>query len=382
MPRPTASAQRISRAPEGPVLQRLLFYVSGHGFGHATRTRALIARLLRSSPSRLDIHVRSEAPHWIFQERDAGVRCSRASCDVGILQQTGMEVDVSGSLAAHEAFLRNWDRRVDEEAGFIEAFAPSLVVADIPPLAFAAAARARLAAIGMANFSWDWIAGHYAAHEPRWAPISECYADAYSLAESVYRLPLHSDFAAFPQIVDMPFVVNHSRHTRAACREQLGISPDDQRRLVLFSFGGFGAGKIAGDSNDDLSDYHFITVGEAPAGIGGGWTSLPRTSAVAHEDLMQACDAVLGKTGFGTVAEALAHGVRFLHVPRAGFPETPLLETGLHRLGCAVAMQRCDFEAGRWRTSLDALFDLPPPPPPPAINGAEHIATALIERLG
>jgi hypothetical protein len=281
--------------------------------------------------------------------------------------------------------LRDWERRVDEEARFIETFAPTLVVADIPPLAFAASTRVGVPAIGMANFSWDWIAAFYAAQEPRWAPVADCYASAYSRAECVYRLPLHSDFSAFHNIVDVPFVVNRSPHSRVACRERLGFDPDDPRHLVLISFGGFGAGSIAADPNEDLSDYHFVSIGAAPTGFGGvgcSWTSLPNPSAVAHEDLMQACDAVVGKTGYSTVAEALAHAVRFLHVPRAGFPETPLLETGLHRLGCALAMQRSDFETGRWRTSLDALFALPPPPAPPASDGAETIATALIERLG
>ncbi len=37
-----------------------------------------------------------------------------------------MEIDIPGSLAAHEALLRDWERRVDEEARFIEAFAPPL----------------------------------------------------------------------------------------------------------------------------------------------------------------------------------------------------------------------------------------------------------------
>jgi hypothetical protein len=336
---------------------------------------------LRSSPFELALHVRTDAPHWIFQERDAGVACSRSAVDIGILQHSGMEIDVASSLAAHESFARSWEQRVDEEARFIATLAPSLVIADIPPLAFAAAARAEVPAVGMANFSWDWITAQYAADEPRWAPISECYATAYAGAECSYRLPLHSDFAAFHRVVDMPFVVNRSPHSRTACRERLGLDPDDPRRLVLVSFGGFGTGAIAGGSDDDLSDYRFAIIGEAPAGIGGTWTSLPSPSPIAHEDLMHACDAVVGKTGYGTVAEALAHDVRFLYLPRAGFPEAPLLEAGLEHLGCAQAMQRSDFEMGRWRASLDSLFARPAPPPPPALDGAERIAAALIERL-
>jgi len=45
----------------------LVFYVSGHGYGHATRSVALIAALRRMSPDPLRIHVRSGAPRWIFE---------------------------------------------------------------------------------------------------------------------------------------------------------------------------------------------------------------------------------------------------------------------------------------------------------------------------
>jgi hypothetical protein len=360
---------------------RLLFYVSGHGFGHATRTRALIAELQRRRPVGLDVHVRTEAPHRIFQERDVGVACTRAQVDVGMLQRSSMDVDLAASLAAHESFVRDWERRVDAEARFVESFAPSLVVADLPPLAFAAAARAGVPAVGMANFSWDWIAAAYRTDEPRWAPISDCYAAAYASAERVYRLPLHSDFGAFPDVVDVPFVVNRSAHDRAACRARLGLADDDHRRLVLVSFGGFGMEAIAGGADDDLGDYHFTVVGDAPRGIGGAWLSLPNPSPIPHEDLMQACDAVIGKTGYGTVAEALAHDVRFAYLPRAGFAEVPLLEDGLRRLGYAHAMPRADFEAGRWRAALDALFAAPPPPSKPACDGAQRIADALLARL-
>jgi hypothetical protein len=42
---------------------RLLYYVSGNGFGHATRTRALIAALAERAAGGFEAHVRSEAPH-------------------------------------------------------------------------------------------------------------------------------------------------------------------------------------------------------------------------------------------------------------------------------------------------------------------------------
>lgn len=361
---------------------RLLFYVSGHGFGHATRTRALIAALLDRARDALEVHVRTEAPHWIFTERDERVTCSSALIDVGVLQRSGMDIDLPRSLEAHEAFGAEWRKAVEREAHFIEGFGPALVVGDVPPLAFAAAHRAGVAAVAVANFSWDWILEGYAADEPRWAPIVSRYREAYGRAEQLFRLPLHGDLSAFGRIVDAPFVVNRSTRGVASCRELLGVPSGDRRRLVLVSFGGFGGAPTRTSADDDLSDYLFVVIGEGPTGLGGEWIALPRPAPIPHEDVMRACDAVLGKTGYGTVAEALTHETRFLYLPRSDFREVPILEAGVERLGCARAMPRDDFEAGRWRRHLDALFQLPKTFRRIASDGAEVIADALLDRIG
>jgi L-arabinokinase len=109
---------------------RLIFYVSGHGFGHATRICAVIAALRARARSALDIQVRSETPEWIFTERDPALRCTAARVDVGMLQPNGLDLDLPGTLAAHEEFIAGWDAAVAREAGAIADLGASLVVGD------------------------------------------------------------------------------------------------------------------------------------------------------------------------------------------------------------------------------------------------------------
>jgi L-arabinokinase len=329
---------------------RLLFYVSGHGFGHATRSVALMAALRARSGRALEIGVRSDAPHWIFSERDPALRCAVAAIDPGVLQPNGLDLDLPRTLAAHEALAADWEPLVEREAQAIDDFAAHLVVGDIPPLAFAAAQRAGVAAFAVANFSWDWILEGYAEANPRWQPIVARYRAAYLGAEALFRLPFHGDCSAFAHIVDVPLLVNRSARAPEECRQRLGLPAGDRRRLVLVSFGGFGSSPFD------------ATAGE-------------------HEDLMQACDAVIGKPGYGTLAEAIVHRTRFLYLPRTEFREIPVLEAALARHARAHPLPRDDFEAGRWRSHLDALFALPEPTEPLAANGAELIADALLERV-
>src|SRR5687768_167943 len=135
-------------------------YVTGHGYGHATRAAAL-ARALR--PWR--VRVRTSAPAWIFREENPAAGRSAAEVDVGMLQPNGVELDLPRTLAAHLRFLDGWNEAVAREVSFLRALKADLVVGDIPPLAFAAAAKAGLRSAAVSNFSWDWILEEYAPRD-------------------------------------------------------------------------------------------------------------------------------------------------------------------------------------------------------------------------
>jgi hypothetical protein len=357
----------------------LVFYVSGHGFGHATRSAALIAELRRISPEPLRVHVRGEAPHWIFEERDPDTICSTAAVGPGMVQPNPLDVDLEATIRAHQRFAESWETRLREEAELLQRMAPALVVSDIPPLAVGAAAAAGIPAVGVSNFSWDWILAAYADREPRLRPVVRRYAETYGKADCVFRLPMHGDLGAFPVIVDVPLLTRRPRLPRALVRRRLGIADDVGIPVVLISFGGFGGGPLTGFDASDLDGYLFLAFDEKPKGFRGDWRRLPTPSPIPHEELVGACDAMIGKPGYSTAAEVLAQRTRFLYLSRPDWTEGPVLEAGLQRDGCARAIPRDDFFAGRWREHLEALLAQPLPARPPAANGAEIIATRLLE---
>jgi hypothetical protein len=362
------------------VAPSLACYVSGHGWGHAVRSAALLAALRRRAADGLEIHVRSEAPSRLFTDRDPLARCVPAAVDVGVLQRDALELDLAGTLAAHERFLGQWEAASAREAAWLRGIGAALVIADVPPLAFAAAWLARVPALAVANFSWDWILEAYVADEPRFAPAVARYAEAYGHAETLFRLPLHGALPAFRGVRDVPHLVNRARRPRAQVQAALGLDPRDPRPLVLVSFGGFGSVPLAPRDWDDLAGYRFLAPAPAPAGFPAPWQVLPSPSPVPHEEVVAACDAVLGKAGYSTCAEVLAHGRRLLFLRRAGFREAPILEAAMLEQACARALPREDFLAGRWRAHLDALCAASAAPPVRA-DGAEVLAEAVLGRL-
>lgn len=67
---------------------------------------------------------------------------------------------------------------------------------------------------------------------------------------------------------------------------------------------------------------------------------------------VNAADCVLGKIGYGTTSECLAHGTPFVFIRRDYFNEEPFLRKQLEVHGLGVEMKRRDFLAGNWAPFL------------------------------
>ncbi|HVQ30469.1 MAG TPA: hypothetical protein VMV21_12850, partial [Vicinamibacteria bacterium] len=215
----------------------LVTYVSGHGFGHATRT-GLVLRALRERVPDLPLSVVSAAPESLFRASVPGPFTFRQlECDVGLAQKDALVLDDAETVRRFAAFASQWDETVDGEVAFLRASGARVVLSDIPPLALAAAEGARLPGVGLANFSWDWIYAHAARRAPGLRAAAEHSARAYSKATLLLRLPFAGDLRVFPLIEDIPLVARTPSVARDDARRRLGL---DERPAVLLSFGGIG----------------------------------------------------------------------------------------------------------------------------------------------
>ena len=100
---------------------------------------------------------------------------------------------------------------------------------------------------------------------------------------------------------------------------------------------------------------------------------LPHRSAIFPPDLIYACDAVVSKTGYSTLAEVYHAGIPFGYVVRQRFRETPALAAYIasHMSGLAIA--EAAFYSGAWLSCLPDLLSLPRQPQREP-RGAEQIA--------
>lgn len=352
----------------------VVFYVSGHGLGHAARAAAVAGALRRLEGPRLRLAARSAGPAWLLAEGDPATvvhPSTPAALDPGAVQRTVLDVDVPATARAHAAFAPRFEARAAEEAAWLRAVGARVVVADVAPLGCAAAARAGIPALVVGNFGWDALLGTWThAHPELSAPVAR-YREAYASALAV-RLPLHAGIEAFPRRVDAGHVVRPVRRDCAAVRRALGLG-DEARTILLVSLGAADL-EALGVRDVDAGDAAVAALAPPPPGTRSRWIGIAPGEAGTHPELVAAADAVLAKPGYGTVAEALVLGTRFLALPREGWPETAPLLDGLAEEGCAAPLAREDFAAGRWQPALGALLARPRPGRRARGDGAARVA--------
>lgn len=364
----------------------IAFYISGHGFGHASRQ----IEILNALGSRLDaatrLLVRTSAARWLFDRTlSTPAVFVPGDCDTGIVQIDSLRLDEAATVQAACAFYSTFTDRVQAECSMLQAHGVRLVVADAPPLACAAAAAAGIPSIVISNFTWDWI---YEAYEPRWRSASpdvlRLIRSAYSVAGEGWRLPMGGGFATFGSVVDLPFVARKAAWPRERVLDALQLPA--ARPLVLSSFGGYGLDGFDPGALDCLDEWTVVITGRTPP------PALPRGIAIVaedvlyarglrYEDLVAAVDVVATKPGYGIISECVANGTAMLYTSRGNFPEYDVMVREMPRVLRCRYIDQESLLAGRWRIALNGLLAAPAPTERPSTNGAEIAADRIVRLL-
>ncbi|MGH9142558.1 MAG: hypothetical protein ACRD2I_15615 [Vicinamibacterales bacterium] len=346
----------------------IVVYISGHGFGHASRQIELLREVCAQRP-RLRIVVRTSVPRWLFAPvSGANVEVQAFETDTGVVQFDSLSLDDERTVTEACRFFADFDRRVAVEAELIRGLGAVLVVGDIPPLACAAADRAGVPCLAIGNFTWDWIYSAYPAFDRLAPAVIPTIRQAYATATRALRLPLHGGFEPMASVTrDIPFIARRSMRDAPDTRARLGLS--DGRPIVLTSFGGYGA-DLPVAAVRRRGRFTILDVPrEPPAGL-------------LYQDLVAAADVVVSKPGYGIVSECVANDTALLYTSRGRFIEYDLFVAEMPNvLRCRYISQE-DLLAGRWDAAIDALLAQTAPASPPPVDGAAVAAREVIAMAG
>ena len=358
------------------------FYISGHGFGHASRQVEIINAFAARCPDSA-ILVRSTAARWLLERTiRAPFELVADPTDTGVIQIDSLHLDAAATISAARDFYSTLDARAEAEAAWLRAKDAALVISDAPPLACAAAACAGIPSIVVSNFTWDWIYQAYAEHLHVAPDLIDTIQRAYRHAEAAWRLPMHGGFETFlgaPWLaeapaarrrLDVPFVARHSSSTSEQTRGRVGLPQD--KCLVLPSFGGYGVDGL------DLSAVDLPPGWEMVRGLEQAEIY---DAGLSYQDLVRAVDVVITKPGYGIVSECLANDTPLVYTSRGRFAEYDILVQEMPTyLRCAYLDQDALMD-GRWRAAIERACNAPPPPKRPRTDGAAVVADMMAECL-
>lgn len=321
--------------------------LSGHGYGHLTRTANILEALCRLRS--VSLHVITSAPTALWPE---ALRVSTGSwlsepCDAGIVQTDDLSVDAFGTRSAIAAWEDGASARLARAIETLGRREVGLVVGDVPALAFEVAEALGVRSVAVANFSWDWI------YDEMGMPIAaERARRAYRKADLLLELTPAAPMSAFGQRRCIGTVGRDSSARRQPTRTVLGVAPT--AKLALLAFRNPVLSRIVLPRPSE--HWRFIAPESFPA---------PRTDTmvippgVEFADVLAASDVVVAKTGYGILADCVSTGARLLWVSRAGFPEDRVLEAWLAKQPWAHRVDRAALDDGTWGAALAAAAAVP-----------------------
>jgi hypothetical protein len=337
-----------------------LFYISGHGLGHATRMAALM-RALRSSRPNLRLTVRTMAPAWVFDDYvPGGVDRQEVVVDAGMVERDLLHQDIPATLERHAQLLRGAEPFIAAEAAVVRAQAPSVIVSDIPPLASRVGRAAGVPVIAVGNFTWDYILEPYVRSRPDYRWLLEAILAAYAETDLYLRLPLSHVASCFPRQRKIPLIARVSTVDRDTARRELGLQPAGRPVALL---GGRLWDPAVLRGSDLVRDQDLILLSlVGPIPDARAEVHFPGPEWLCRfPDLLAASDVAIAKLGYGMAAECVAAGTALLHPPRYDFAEYGLIKREFPAHGRSREIPEEDWLSGRWVEHLRTLLGTEPP---------------------
>jgi hypothetical protein len=271
-----------------------------------------------------------------------------------IIQTNAYQLD--GEQSLHSLQIFDPSLAQIEEIHFLKKQNIQAIISDSPSLPCFLAHSLEIPSILVTNFTFDSIFQALLDNAPKHMNKTALQLKVddmsrhYTLAHTVIRLPGYIPFLFNgPRIVDAPMHFRTAVRNRNETFTGLGLQCLKGKKVLLHCFGGHGL--------------------DAPSKIPKlpeGWACISQTinclpffykisNDVYMPDIIGACDAFLGKLGWGTCSEVIGNGYKpFIYVPRSAFiEEGGLLSWMQSAHGRIVRLEVEKYESSDWKGAIE-----------------------------
>jgi hypothetical protein len=320
----------------------------------------------------------TKVPRWFFDgslHRSFGYH--NLLTDIGVVQKDSLTEDLPETvrqLARMKTFYTDQKKDLSEQ---INKLGCQLVMCDIAPLGLVVAKAAGVPGVLVENFTWDWIYEGYRPLEPDLQPFINDLQTIFSSAD--YHIQAEP-FCVWhnADLTTMP-VSRKPRALPEKVRQKLNIPAGNQ--MVLITMGGVNWEYTFLEQLERTAGVYFVVPGSGKIREQrGNLVLLPSHSEFYHPDLVNACDVIIGKVGYSTLAESYQAGIPFGYVTRSKFRESEPLMAYIDAQMNSLRLTKEQFITGHWLSSLPdllAMLRLQRDGP----NGADQVADFIIGLL-
>lgn len=338
-------------------------------------TAPLVAELRRRRPD-LRLTIQTSLPRDFLATRYGAFEHVPQIPDFGFQMLSPTAIDIEASATRYLALHAGFEALVETEAARLRAAAPDLVLANVPYVTVAAAARTGIPVAAYSSLNWADLADHYLSALADCDGVRTQMRAAYAQAE-VFLRPTPAQPMTLPNVRDIGTVAQLGRNRRQEVRRRLGVG--EGTRLGVIAYGGI--------------DFR-LPLAEWPRVDGWFWLSslletperpdmVPwQAAGVPFADLLPSVDLIVGKTGYGTFTEAALAGIPVLYEPRPDWPEGPPLEEWLNRHTRCLPAPPDQLLGGALESLLHTLFFLPEQPlaRPTGVSEGADILMRMLDR--
>lgn len=292
---------------------KIYFYISGHGFGHISRSGNIIKRLLNAEFIE-EIHLVSTRLTFLDFTHPK-LKTRNLKLDVGVSQKNSLSIDLETTKGELQDFEKNKALLLKEETKYCKRNNISLILTDSSSFPITIALEVGIQSIFLGNFTWDFIYRNYSKDDSYFGNLSDQLQVEYGFATEALVLPFSCPMPNFLEQTNIGLVGRKPTLSKELARQKFGFK--DTTTYILLSFGAYGL-----DGTKLQTDHLSKSIQLVAYGVPGIQTEGILVPEVSHyPDLVAAADYVCTKPGYGILAECYYAKTPILYTDRGDFAE-------------------------------------------------------------
>jgi len=328
----------------------ICFYISDYGYGHASRSIAIIRKLM-SEYKDVKIYIKNSGAFDYIRSSlpQDNIEVVQSKNDIGVIfKKNSISVDREQTMKILIDWISSWEEYIKKEKQFCESHMIDLILSDITPQAFVVASELNIPGIAISNFTWYYIFYNLFGN----IPAVEKIKDAYILADRALVLPFNEDMNVFKNQKKVGLVSREITMDKYDLRRSMGIS--DTELLVYIGVGmsldpfflhnmkmlDIPDLKLLVQSNVELAFENVVKIPDIETDM---------------QNYINMCDLVVSKTGYGITSEAIRARIPMFLLKREGFQEDELIGNAIEGMGIGRIISERSFLDGEWRHELGDL---------------------------